>query len=146
MKYSLANYIISFQADDPRLQPYFANFSIGGQGSMLGSITVDYKEDLFTTETFETGGWVHNKNLSKVGTVTLNISQLSVAVAKLKQLCNYFYDVENYEGFTISVDDTAGNNVCVCKDCYPTKIPQQSLQGTAQRQDWAFTSGEVTFA
>lgn len=144
MKYSLANYILSIQPNDTTLRTMFSNVSIGGEGSATDTITISLENQIWKTDSFATGAWVHNKNLSRVGTAQISISQLSDNVAKFKQMCNIFYNGE-YDGFTLSLVDNTGNKVCTCVDCYLTKIPDQEFKETAQTQSWTFTCGEITF-
>ena len=144
MKYSLANYILSIQANDDTLRNLFSNVSIGGEGSATDSIKVSLDAELFSTENFATGAWVHNKNLARTGSIDVSISQLSDRVAKFKQMCSIFYNGE-YDGFTLSLVDNLGNKVCTAIDCYLTKIPDQEFGEKAANQTWSFTCGEITF-
>lgn len=144
MKYSLANYILSIQPNDTTLKTMFSNVSIGGEGSSIDSMTVSLDKEVWSTEAFATGAWVHNKNLARTGKITISISQLSDNVAKFKQMCNIFFNGE-YDGFTLSLVDNTGSKVCTATDCYITKIPDQEMKDTAQMQTWIFTCGEITF-
>lgn len=145
MKYSLASYILSIQSNDSNLRTLFQNVSIGGEGSALDNIKASYDNgDLWSTTGFSTGAWVHNKNLSRTGTVEVSISQLSDKVAKFKQMCGVFYNGE-YDGFTLSLADNLGNKVFTAVDCYLTKIPDQEFGKEAAMQTWTFTCGEITF-
>ena len=144
MKYCLANYILSIQPNDPTLVSMFGNMSVGGEGDALSQMTISIEPTLWDTEGFATGAWVHNKNLSRTGTVTISISQLSDRVAKFKQLCNVYYN-NDYNGVTMTLSDSEGNKVCAAIDCYVQKIPEQQFQDKAQTQDWTFTCGEITF-
>lgn len=144
MKYNLADYIVSIQANDESLRNLFQNVSIGGEGSAIGSISSETTEQMFTTKGYPTGAWVHNKNLSKVGTVTLEISQLSDKIAKLKQMLNVFYGGD-YNGFTISLTDSTGAKVFTAIDCYITKVPAQAFGNEEVTQQWTFTCGEIVY-
>lgn len=144
MKYSLADYILSITTNDASLTQMFGNVTVGGEGSALDSISISTSQDLWNTTGFATGAWVHNKNLSRVGTVEVSISQLSEKVAKFKQMVNIFYSGD-YDGFTFTLSDSYGNKVCTCVDVYPTKIPNQSFGSDAAMQSWSFTAGEITF-
>lgn len=145
MKYSLANYILSVQPNDPALtaNQLFKNIKIGGEGSALDTITLTLANNLYDTTSFATGGYIHNKNLARNGTATITISQLSDSVAKFKQMCNVFYGGE-YAGFTLSLSDNTGVKVATCTDCYIQKIPDQSYASTAGTQQWVFVCGEIT--
>lgn len=144
MRYCLADYIMSIEPSDSRLKQMFSKVTVGGDGNALSSITLSLSDTLWSTTSFATGAWVHNKNLSKVGSAEIRISQLSSVVVKLKQMCKVYYS-GNYSGFTISVTDSNGTVVATANDCYPTKIPDQSFGETASEQSWSFTCGEVDF-
>lgn len=146
-KYSLANYSIDIQSNDPTINSILGRLRIGGEGSAIGQISVELDNDMWSTEAYPTGAWVHNKNLSRVGKVTIQMNQLSSYEAKLRQLYNIYYGGD-YAGVTLTVyDNSTGsrNKVVSCVDCYLTKIPSLILQETAQQDDWIFTCGEVNF-
>ena len=144
MKYQLSNYILNIKCNDNALNDIFGVISIGGEGSATDSISVSHSDTLFTTTGYATGGWVHDKNLSKVGTAEITLNQLSAAVARFIQLCNLYFG-SDYDGLTISVTDIEGREVATCIDCYPTKIPTQQFGKTATDQTWSFTCGKITF-
>ena len=102
MKYCLANYILSIQPNDSALLNMFNNVSVGGEGDALSSINISIENNLWSTTGFATGAWVHDKNLSRIGSITVSISQLSDRVAKFKQLCNVYYN-NDYNGLTITL-------------------------------------------
>lgn len=143
-RYNLANYLVSITPNDTTLQNMFPNVVIGGEGSMMDTITISRDNDMWSTTGFSTGGWVHNKNLSKIGKVLINISQLSERIARFKQMCEVYYGAD-YDGFTLSVMDNSGRKVCTCIDCYVQKIPDQRFGPTADMQEWGFTCGEVNY-
>lgn len=144
MKYSLANYILSIQPDDPALARMFNTVSVGGEGDALSTISISLDADLWSTDGFATGAWVHNKNLSRIGSISVTISQLSDRITKFKQMCNVYYN-NDYSGFTLTLSDSEGNKVCTALDSYLTKIPEQSFTESAGTQTWNFTCGEITF-
>lgn len=143
-RYSLATHILSFTSNDNTINDIFGTVSIGGEGSALDSIRIRLNENLWSTQGFATGGWVHNKNLSKAGTVEITINQLTDAVYKFIQLCNTYY-AGDYEGLTITLSNNDGREICECIDCYIQKIPDQEYASTAQNQTWSFTCGKITF-
>ena len=143
-KYSLSDYILSFTSNDSIIDNIFGSVSIGGEGSYLGSITIGGLPNLWDTTSFATGGWVHNKNLSRTGTVNITLNQLSDAVAKFIQLCNTYY-TGDFDGLTLSLTDRNGQLVAECIDCYIQKIPDQSFNESSSDQTWTFTSGKISF-
>lgn len=143
-KYNLASYILSIEPNDSKIQSLFGTISIGGEGSYSDSISLTHSNSIFETESFATGAWVHNKNLAKTGTAVMSLSQLSDNVVTLIKMCNTFFQAD-YDGFTLTLTDIAGNKIATCIDCYIQKIPDQSYEATASKQTWTFTCGEINF-
>lgn len=144
MKYSLSDYILSIEPNDYEIKSIFGTISIGGEGSHLDSITLSITNDMWSTDGYATGGWIHNKNLDRHGTATLSINQLSPAVEKFIQLCKMFYS-KDYEGFTLSISDRNGNKIASCIDSYLVKIPDQVFGSSAANQNWSFTCGQINY-
>lgn len=149
MRYSLANYILSIASNDNKVSSLFKNVQIGGEGDALSTINIQTDNNLWETDSFSTGAWVHNKNLSRVGKCEISISQLSDAVAKFKTYVAYFYAEsadDNIEGVTLTLSDSSNRVIATCEDCYPVKIPAQEFSTKASEQRWQFTCGRVTYA
>lgn len=144
MRYSLAKYILTISANDPRIYDIFKELTIGGDGSLVGSVTFSRTPTMYETTSFATGGYVHNKNLSKVGTVSLSISQLAKNVGKLIAVSEAFFGGD-YDGFTLTLTTNEGEKVASAIDCYIQKTPDQSFESQASQQTWSFTCGEVNF-
>lgn len=144
MKYSLANYILSIDSNNPNLKNMFGTISIGGEGSYLGNITLSITNDMWTTTGYATGAWVHNKSLDRHGNITVQLNQISDPVSKFIQLCKIYYG-NDYEGFTLSLSDINGNKIATGIDCYITKIPDQVYENEAGTQNWVFTCGQINY-
>lgn len=144
MKYSLANYILSIDSNDNEIKQMFGTISIGGEGSYLGSISLSIENPIWNTTGYATGAWVHNKNLDKHGTATLNLNQLSDAVSRFIQLAKLYYSGD-YNGFTLSLSDIGGNRIATCVDCYIREIPDQTFESQAGNQNWVFTCGQINY-
>ena len=84
-RYSLANYILSIKPNDPALSA-FGEVTVGGEGNYHDNITISIDATMFSTTGYATGAWVHNKNLSKVGTASVSLSQLSTKLPSLFSL------------------------------------------------------------
>ena len=143
MKYSLSDYHMNVKTNDPALNSIFGEISIGGEGSAIDSIEVAIDGNLWDTTGFATGGYVQDKNLSRVGTATISLSQLSKYVNKFKQLCNAYYGGD-YDGLTITITDADNNEVAKCEDAMIQKIPTQAFGSKAAMQTWTFTCGKIT--
>lgn len=149
LKYSLANYYITISSDDSELQRIFIGqdgetISIGGQGNCIGDISISRDKDMYSIDSYNTGGYVFNKNLDASGSVSISINQLSDVVSKFKELCNILYNGD-YEPLTISVYDSYVEPVAECRDCYPKKIPEQSFKNESEDQTWEFLVGQIIF-
>lgn len=144
MKYSLANYICNIKPNDSMLLSMFGIINIGGEGSTTDSIVASRANPLFNIVGYPTGGYVHNKNLSKIGTITVTINQLASNIGKLKRLIN-IYQSNDYEGLTITITTSDGEVVCTAIDCMPAQIPQQEFRDSAANQTWTFNCGEINF-
>jgi len=151
-RYSLARYILTVQLPDDFDATFITAFgqslSIGGEGSMVGSIKIALAKDLWETEGDSTGGYVHNQSLDRTGTCEVSLKQVADAVAKFIRLCNCFYksDVNYSTGLYLELKDNEGNIVATCKDCYISKIPDQEFADKAGDQTWTFTCGKVVIA
>ena len=144
MKYSLANYSLSIDPNDELIKQMFGTLTVGGEGNYLESMTLSYASAVFSTQGYATGGWVHDKNLDRHGTVSITLNQLSDKVAKFIQLVKLSLSGD-YEGFTLSLSDVDGNKIATCVDCYISQIPEQSFASTSQTQTWSFTCGQINF-
>ena len=109
-RYSLADYRVSIDSNDPTIKSMFGTISIGGEGSYLGSIGVSQNSNLWNTKGFATGAWAHDKNLDRTGKCQIQLHQLSNDVVKLIRLFNVFYS-GNYGSSTIVVSDNLGNKI-----------------------------------
>lgn len=141
MRYSLADYIVSI-APPEAAQGVFSEIKIGGNGNYIGSVNVSFSNNLYELESYATGAYVFNKNLSRSGTVSISLNQLCEEVALLKRMINTLYG-EDHDAFTITIQQR-GTNVVSCVGCYPSKIPDQAMEATAQMQQWQFLVGEIT--
>lgn len=143
MRYSLADYILSIKANDSRLS-LFGTVTVGGEGNALDSVQIELDGNMWETTSYATGAWVHDKNLSRSGRISISLSQLSDQVAKFKQLTNIFYSGD-YQGLTVTLSDSTGSKIATCTDCYFVKIPNQKFGSKAENQTWELTSGKIIF-
>lgn len=130
------------------------NFTIGGpgengEGSFVGQISVNRATNLFTTSADATGSWVHDKNLDRTGTITIDINQISDDIITLVQLCQIFESIQTgMPGLELTISSAAsstGDTLVTGKDCYIQKLPELTLGETAQRLTWTFTCGQIVY-
>lgn len=161
MRYSLTDYILSVKVPDELRDVFLTSssettdesanrISIGGDGSYLGNIKTSGSTQ-WDTQGDATGSWVHNKNKSKVGTLSVEINQLSDVVLKLTRLIETYYSADTVtSGLTLTISKAtgAGNSidVCTCIDCYITKQPDGGWSDKADNMNFEFTCGKITYS
>ena len=154
MRYSLADYAVTIKTNDATLAGVLGNngtYTIGGSGNPLEQITIDVTEDMWTTESFATGAYIHNQNLSRIGKITIRLSQISEYTDVFKNIVQLHY-TGNYNGLTVSVvkinnvDKSVVSTICTGEDCYFTKIPSQEYGKTAGMDDWVLTCGVISYS
>ena len=120
-----------------------------GEGSFVGSLSVQRTENLWNTEGDATGSWYHNKNLNKTGTMTLSLNYISEQTIELYQLFSIFESIqENSEGLTLTINTNASEETTALatgNDCYISKPANLDLQDTSQPLSWEFTCGQIFF-
>lgn len=155
--YSFSDYILTVRIPQIGNLPA-ETISIGGpgegEGTCVGTITIQRNTPLWTTDADPSGSWVHSKNLDRHGTVTVNIRQVSNYVVKLIMIFNAYYSSvgskrTNNQGLTLTLtqatSDTTTNTIAQCEDCLITNIPNQSFSASAENQTWTFTCGAINF-
>lgn len=130
------------------------NFSIGGpgengEGSFVGQISVSRSKELFTTVGDATGSWVHDKNLDRTGTISVEITQISDDIVTLVQLCQIFESLQsNTPGLELTINSTGSatsTTMVTGRDAYIQKLPDITLAETAGRLSWVFTCGQIIY-
>lgn len=146
MRYSLTKYYLSIAIPSSLASEFGTDsITIGGTGSYLSQISISLNKNLWETQGDSTGSWIHNQNLDRTGTASVQLNQLSKNIAKFKTLCNIYYDAtKDYDGLTLTITDADSNKIATCDDCYISKIPNQEFGDTATTQTWEFTCGRIT--
>lgn len=140
----------------------------GGQGSMIGSITLSRKNDRFSSEGDATGGFVINETLDKTGTCVISIKQFAPLVSTLTNLFNKYDNAySNYESAVIvpnegeveatsafysdfSEDSTSielyynGKLIGRASYCY-LNMPELTMEEENGSRDFTFECGSVDF-
>lgn len=136
----------------------------GGQGSMIGSVTVSRKNDRFSAEGDATGGFVINETLDSTGTCVISIKQFAPLVSTLTNLFQA-YDLEyqndnidnsDQEATTnLNLDNTLNNSASIqlyymgtlvasCEGCY-LNMPELTMEEENGSRDFTFECGSVKF-
>lgn len=149
MIYDLTQYSLSIVPDDAALAQLAS--VIGGvvvtsaNGNGVDKIDVGLNSDQWSTKGYANGAWEHNKSYNRTGTVNVSVSQLSEAISRFSKFCNLWYS-GNYGGLTLAItSNLTGASVCICHDCYITRIPSQEFGETATTQTWGFTCGFIDY-
>lgn len=151
MRYSLANYTLALTLPAELATPLGLSgnesLTVGGEGSYLDNFNIEMDNDMYTTKSDATGSWVHDKNLSKTGKVSITLNQVSDKVAKFKKIVNIYRQAgTDYDGVNLSLVDNQGNEIVNCTDCYFQRIPTQEFGQESGQQTWVLTCGQITFS
>ena len=150
----LSNSVASLLGLRDRDNNLLTNFSIGGpgengEGSFVGQIVVNRAQDLFTTTGDATGSWVHDKNLNRTGTITVEITQISDDIVTLVQLCQIFESIQSsMPGLELTINSAASSTaktMVTGRDAYIQKLPDITLGESAGKLSWVFTCGQVIY-
>ena len=162
-QYSLADYQLTIGLSDnvarllnlrDQYGNLLTNFTIGGpgennEGSFVGQIVVTRNQELFTTTGDATGSWVHDKNLNRTGTITVDITQIADSIITLVQLCQIFESIQtNMPGLELTINSVASSTsttMVTGRDCYIAKLPDLPLADQAGRMSWVFTCGQIIY-
>lgn len=146
MRYSLSDHILSIKFSENfknALGLTEDSITIGGEGSMVDSFNFSQTNSTWDTSGDATGGYVHNKNLSRVGTCSITINQLSEKNQLLAQLFNiYFNSAYEDDSVTITLSDAHSQNLVICRDCYLNN-PALAYGQSAGNRTWTFNVGEL---
>ncbi len=138
-------------------------YRFGGQGSMIGTISLARNNDRFSADGDATGGFAINENLDATGTVTISIKQFAPLVSTLTSLFNkYDSDLDNSESTYVDPEKGtigfngdllssttievyyAGTLIGSAKGCY-LNMPELSLEEENSSRDFTFVSGAISF-
>lgn len=129
---------------------------IGGNKSMVGSITLSRATERFSAEGDATGGYVINETKDTTGEVVLSLRQFAPRVKTLTEIFNK-YDIDSgsfeYAGYGLDSENQGAvsmvvkfNNAVVAyaKGCF-LNMPEMSFEEEASDRDFTFVAGEVFF-
>ena len=148
--YSLSDYILSVVVPESLYDVYGSDnkISIGGDKSYNGVININLPTATWTTKGDATGSFYHEKNKSRVGTVTVSIAQVSDNVLRLIRLFNaYFSTDSSVQGLTMTLNRAVGNNQETIENMNSCmlNLPDIAYREEVSNQDWVFTCGEIIF-
>lgn len=145
-RYSLAYVTVSVSRNKSEVARF------GGQGSMIGSISIERSTERFSVDADATGGAVVNETLDKSGTVSLNIKQFAPLVTTLTNIFNK-YDTNDSSGYGPNSSNGGaldivvsynGKTVAQAKGCF-LNMPELSFEEEAGDRDFSLVACEVNY-
>lgn len=146
--YSLADYTVSFKAGGVEVKiggTAESSGSVNQKSGYLNRIILRRTNNAWDTASDVTGGFVHNRNLSKIGTVTVQINQISDNIARLLYILKAYENSTTPVPFDIYITQNGNVEVATCKSCLIQKASDQTFGESADYQEWVFTCGEIIF-
>jgi len=117
--------------------------TIGGNGTLLGTVSYDYTDDMFSIDTSPDGGYSSNFSASKAGKVNITLKQTS---SKVEELINFIQWCRSHPESAMSkitISDTLGNIACTANGVFPIKVPGNSASSAAGDRTFEFVAGEI---
>lgn len=145
-RYSLAYVTVTLSRNNTEVARF------GGQGAMIGSISVERSNDRFSLDADATGGVVVNETLDKSGTVTINIKQFASLVSTLTNLFNK-YDTNDSSGYGPNSSNGGALDIVIsynsklvaqAKGCF-LNMPELTFEEESGDRDFSFISCEVDY-
>lgn len=142
--YSLLEYTVSVQFKD---QANAVNIPLGGMGSYVGSIAIA-KESANITKTVDaTGSGLFSFSANNSGTLTVELSYLSIKVQELiNRIVSRYYAANGVDWKTTLLDITISKNnqvIIEATDCMLDGLPELTLSAEAARRSFVFQCIEI---
>ena len=125
--------------------PNYEQIVIGGNSQMVGNITMSRANSAFSITSTVDGGYAASFSKDRSGTITIEISQASSLVGRLRKFINWCEANPNLAESTISVLDTLGNLKGYAEGVFPDKIPDNSLGDSVSTRNYTFNVGKIEF-
>jgi len=126
------------------------NVPIGGVGKYLGSITIAKEVDNISKSVDATGAGVYSYTHNHSGTISVEISQLSDAVANILASIHDKYsgvsagNTTLYKDAIIDIHLKKGNDKVIdATNCMLTKMPDLTLEAEAGTRTFEFLAMEI---
>lgn len=125
--------------------PNYEQIIIGGNGQLVGEISMSRAKAAFSVEGSPDGGYVASFVKDHSGTVEISISQSSSLIGRLRKFINWCESNPNLAESTITVLDTLGNMQGYAEGVFPDKIPDNRLGESATNRTYTFNAGKIEF-
>jgi len=123
------------------------NIPVGGIGSYLGSIKISKATDNITKTVDATGSGIFAYSHDHSGTVDIEISQVSVDVAKIiNNVMDYYQSVEdgNWKKGLVGISIMKnGDKIMDATDCMLLKMPDLELGAEVTTRTFSFAAIEI---
>lgn len=142
--YSLLEYTVSVKF---KKQSNAVNIPLGGMGSYLGSITTSKEKPNIQKTVDDTGSGIFSYSANNSGTLTVELSYLSVKVQELiNRIVSRYYAVNGTEWKQTLLDITISKNnevVVEATDCMLEGLPELQIGPEAAKRSFVFQCIEI---
>lgn len=125
--------------------PNYEQIVIGGNGQLVGNISMSRNNGAFSMQGSPDGGYVASYTRNRTGSVSIQISQSSSLIGRLRKFINWCEANPNLAESSITVMDSLGNIQGYATGVLPDKIPDNSVSETATNRTFSFLAGEIDF-
>lgn len=125
--------------------PNYEQIVIGGNGQLVGEISMSRNKGAFAVEGSPDGGYAASYTKDRTGSISIKISQSSSLIGRLRKFINWCEANPNLAESTITVLDTLGNLQGYAEGVFPDKLPDNSLSESVNQRDYNFNAGKIEF-
>lgn len=125
--------------------PNYEQIVIGGNGQLVGQVTMSRSNSAFTVNGSPDGGYFASYTKNRAGSFEIQISQSSSLINRLTKFILWCEANPNLAESTISVTDLLGNIQGYGQGVFPDLIPNNTVSATATNRTFKFNAGVVTF-
>lgn len=125
--------------------PNYEQITIGGNGSMVGSVSMSRSNAAFGVTGYADGSYAASYTKNRTGSVSIQLSQASSLVARLTKFVNWCEANYNLAESTITVLDSMGNIQGYASGVYPDKLPDNTVGESVQNRTFEFSAGVISF-
>lgn len=142
--YSLLEFTVSVKFKN---QPTAVNIPLGGYGSYLGSISISKEAPNITKNVDTTGSGIFSYSANNSGTITVELSFLSIKVQELiNRIISRYYSVNGTDWKDTLLDITISKNnqvVIEATDCMLEGTPELTLGSDVANRSFVFQAVEI---
>lgn len=125
--------------------PNYEQIIVGGNGSMMGSISLSRSNSAFAVTGYADGSYTTSYTKNRSGNISLSVSQGSSVINRLTRFINWCEANPNLAESTITVMDSLGVIQGYASGVYPEKLPDNIVSDSVQNRTFNFSAGVVTF-